>query len=303
MGEYGQPEHRHRGGLHRDRAQGAQGHAAVPEAAGLALPLLQGPRLDQHPLRLPDLGPARHRPQPGRRLRDRDRGDGRDERLITRFDYDEDLRHRAQPLLRAGGDRPPADRLRRGRPDPRLPQHPRHARMRRAGGRRIPAERGEFRVFNQFTEQFSVSELAELVKRSGEQLGYRGRDRSTSRTRGSRRSSTTTTPTNTKLLDLGLEPHLLGEELVESMLRIDRALQGPRDRARDRAAHPLEAGRARASRRGGLGRRARVSRSSSVVTLRLAASRPSLGGRTSAPHRASSLAAESSFIRVCGRRW
>ena len=71
------PEHRHRGGLHRDRAQGAQGHAAVPEAAGLALPPLEGPRLAQHPLRLPDLGPARDRPQPGRRLRDRDRGDGR----------------------------------------------------------------------------------------------------------------------------------------------------------------------------------------------------------------------------------
>ena len=68
-------QHRHRGGLHRDRAQGAQGHAAVPEAARLALPLLEGPRLDQHPLRLPDLGPARHRPQPGRRLRHRDRRD------------------------------------------------------------------------------------------------------------------------------------------------------------------------------------------------------------------------------------
>ena len=35
-----------------------------------------------------------------------------------------------------------------------------------------PAEEGEFRVFNQFTEQFTVSELAELVKRSGEEVGY-----------------------------------------------------------------------------------------------------------------------------------
>ena len=66
-------QHRHRGGLHRDRAQGPQGHAAVPEAPGLALPPLEGPRLPQHPLRLPDLGPARDRPQPGRRLRRRDR--------------------------------------------------------------------------------------------------------------------------------------------------------------------------------------------------------------------------------------
>ncbi len=35
-----------------------------------------------------------------------------------------------------------------------------------------PAERGEFRVFNQFTEQFSVLELAGLVKHAGEHLGY-----------------------------------------------------------------------------------------------------------------------------------
>src|SRR3712207_244499 len=34
-----------------------------------------------------------------------------------------------------------------------------------------PAEAGEFRVFNQFTEQFSVKELAERVQRVGEGLG------------------------------------------------------------------------------------------------------------------------------------
>ena len=66
-------QHRHRGGLHRDRAQGAQGHTAVPQAARLALPPLQGARLAQHPFRLPGLGAPRHRSQPGRRLRHRDR--------------------------------------------------------------------------------------------------------------------------------------------------------------------------------------------------------------------------------------
>ena len=34
-----------------------------------------------------------------------------------------------------------------------------------------PAELGEFRVFNQFTEQFSVAELAELVRRSAGERG------------------------------------------------------------------------------------------------------------------------------------
>lgn len=34
-----------------------------------------------------------------------------------------------------------------------------------------PAQRGEFRVFNQFTEQFSVNDLASIVKRQGAKLG------------------------------------------------------------------------------------------------------------------------------------
>ncbi len=34
-----------------------------------------------------------------------------------------------------------------------------------------PAHAGEFRVFNQFTEQFSVNEIASLVKREGEKHG------------------------------------------------------------------------------------------------------------------------------------
>src|SRR5688500_7975549 len=33
-----------------------------------------------------------------------------------------------------------------------------------------PAQRAEFRVFNQFTEQFTVMELAELTKRTGEEM-------------------------------------------------------------------------------------------------------------------------------------
>lgn len=33
-----------------------------------------------------------------------------------------------------------------------------------------PAEAGEFRVFNQFTEQFSVNDLARIVKAAGAKL-------------------------------------------------------------------------------------------------------------------------------------
>ena len=42
------------------------------------------------------------------------------------------LRHGAQPVLRPGRHRPPADRLRLGRPDPGHAQHPRHLGLRRA---------------------------------------------------------------------------------------------------------------------------------------------------------------------------
>ena len=34
-----------------------------------------------------------------------------------------------------------------------------------------PAARGEMKIYNQFTEQFSVNEIAALVKREGDRLG------------------------------------------------------------------------------------------------------------------------------------
>jgi hypothetical protein len=36
-----------------------------------------------------------------------------------------------------------------------------------------PADKGEFRVFNQFTEQFSVNQLADIVTREGAKLGLK----------------------------------------------------------------------------------------------------------------------------------
>jgi UDP-sulfoquinovose synthase len=81
-----------------------------------------------------------------------------------------------------------------------------------------PAERSEFRVFNQFTEQFSVLELAELVQRAASEVGL---DASIDHLDNPRteKEDHYYNPAHTKLLDLGLEPTLLGEELVESILR------------------------------------------------------------------------------------
>jgi UDP-sulfoquinovose synthase len=80
-----------------------------------------------------------------------------------------------------------------------------------------PAEAGEFRVFNQFTEQFSVLDLAHLVKYSAEHLGYSVTVQHYDNPRVEKEEHYYNA-IHTKLLDLGLEPTLLGEELVESMI-------------------------------------------------------------------------------------
>ncbi|HYQ79223.1 MAG TPA: NAD-dependent epimerase/dehydratase family protein [Solirubrobacterales bacterium] len=82
-----------------------------------------------------------------------------------------------------------------------------------------PAERGEFRVFNQFTEQFSVLELAGLVKEAGEHLGYSVEIQHYENPRVEKEEHYYNA-VHTKLLDLGLDPTLLGEELVESIIHV-----------------------------------------------------------------------------------
>jgi UDP-sulfoquinovose synthase len=81
-----------------------------------------------------------------------------------------------------------------------------------------PAEHGEFRVFNQFTEQFTVLELAELVRRSASALGIHAAVEHLDNPR-TEKEDHYYNAVHTKLLDLGLQPTHLGEELVESVLR------------------------------------------------------------------------------------
>ncbi|MFM9053437.1 MAG: NAD-dependent epimerase/dehydratase family protein [Solirubrobacterales bacterium] len=97
-----------------------------------------------------------------------------------------------------------------------------------------PADRGEFRVFNQFTEQFTVSELADLVAEASGRVGFDVTIESFPNPRVELEQHYYNA-SNQKLLDLGLEPHYLGEELVHSMLKeIDRL----RDRVIFRAITP-----------------------------------------------------------------
>jgi UDP-sulfoquinovose synthase len=97
-----------------------------------------------------------------------------------------------------------------------------------------PAGAGEYRVFNQFTEQFSVGELAGLVSEAGRRLGFDVETRTYENPRVEHEQHYYNA-THTKLLDLGLEPTLLGEELVESMLH---AIERHRERAIPAAIEP-----------------------------------------------------------------
>ena len=79
-----------------------------------------------------------------------------------------------------------------------------------------PPEPGEFRVFNQFTEQFSVAELAELVRKAGAEIGMDVAIHPIENPRVEAEEHYYNAA-HTKLLDLGLRPHLLDETLIESM--------------------------------------------------------------------------------------
>jgi UDP-sulfoquinovose synthase len=89
-----------------------------------------------------------------------------------------------------------------------------------------PAERGEFRVFNQFTEQFSVTELALLVQEASRQLGMDVAIEHVANPRVEMEEHYYNAK-HTKLLDLGLQPHYLSHVLVDSMLS---AIRAQRDR-------------------------------------------------------------------------
>jgi len=80
-----------------------------------------------------------------------------------------------------------------------------------------PPAQGEYRVFNQFTEQFSVQNLADLVARAATEVGLRVQIGHIPDPRVEKEEHYYNAK-HTRLVDLGLRPHNLSEELVESML-------------------------------------------------------------------------------------
>ncbi|NJK67113.1 MAG: NAD-dependent epimerase/dehydratase family protein [Microcoleus sp. CSU_2_2] len=80
-----------------------------------------------------------------------------------------------------------------------------------------PAETGQFRVFNQFTEQFSVGDLASLVQKAGTAMGLKVEINHLENPRVEKEEHYFNAK-NTNLLDLGLQPHLLSDSLLDSLL-------------------------------------------------------------------------------------
>jgi UDP-sulfoquinovose synthase len=80
-----------------------------------------------------------------------------------------------------------------------------------------PASPGEFRVFNQFTEQFSVSELAQLVQSEAGRLGFAVEIEHVPNPRVEMEEHYYNAK-HSKLIELGLQPHYLSETLIDSML-------------------------------------------------------------------------------------
>lgn len=87
-----------------------------------------------------------------------------------------------------------------------------------------PPRRGEYRVFNQFTETFTVLELAELVAAQARKLGMEAQVDHPENPRVEMEEHYYN-PTHTKLLDLGLQPHMLSDVLIDSMLSRVRQYQ------------------------------------------------------------------------------
>jgi UDP-sulfoquinovose synthase len=82
-----------------------------------------------------------------------------------------------------------------------------------------PAAKGECRVYNQFTEQFTVLDLAKKVQEAGKDLGLKVEIDHIPDPRVEAEQHYYNAK-HSKLLDLGLQPHFLSESLLDSLMNI-----------------------------------------------------------------------------------
>src|SRR5271155_1107247 len=82
-----------------------------------------------------------------------------------------------------------------------------------------PAAKGECRVYNQFTEQFSVRELAKMTVTAGKKMGLNVEVDHLQDPRVEAEEHYYNAK-HSKLIDLGLKPHLLSDSLLDSLMNI-----------------------------------------------------------------------------------
>jgi UDP-sulfoquinovose synthase len=87
-----------------------------------------------------------------------------------------------------------------------------------------PAEASKFRVFNQFTELFSIGDLATMVQKAGSTLGLKVEIDHLENPRIELEEHYFNAK-NTNLLDLGLQPHFLSDSLLDSLLNFAKKYQ------------------------------------------------------------------------------
>ena len=80
-----------------------------------------------------------------------------------------------------------------------------------------PANAGELRIFNQFTETFSVNQLAEKVQTVGNQLGLNVKINAITNPRKEKEEHYYN-PKHTGLLELGLKPHYLTDDRLSELI-------------------------------------------------------------------------------------
>ncbi len=80
-----------------------------------------------------------------------------------------------------------------------------------------PVEKGDLRILNQFTEQFSVNELAERVSRVGNGMGLNVKVRSIDNPRKELEDHYYNAA-HSGLMELGLKPHYMTDEVLSAML-------------------------------------------------------------------------------------
>lgn len=81
-----------------------------------------------------------------------------------------------------------------------------------------PADRGQLRIFNQFTETFSVNQLAEMVQRAGESMGLDVAIKNLPNPRKELEEHYYN-PVHTGLLEFGLQPNYLTDDVLIALMR------------------------------------------------------------------------------------